>query len=264
MRQPDVILTIAGSDPSGGAGIQADLKTISALGGYAASVITAITAQNTKGVQEVSPLPASLIKAQLEAVFEDLHPRSVKVGMIYDLASATAITDILEHYQPDYVVYDPVMVSTSGRKLMEDDTIQYIKETVFPRCTLITPNLPEASLLAGTMITDSLSMKHFGKDFVQRYQTDVLIKGGHLNGSHIKDILCKTDGTTYEYDTLKVETTNLHGTGCTLSSAIATYLAQDLTPEKAIKRAKEYITNAIREAKDWHIGHGNGPLCHFF
>lgn len=264
MRQPYVILTIAGSDPSGGAGIQADIKTISALGGYAASVITAVTAQNTLGVQDVFPLPPSHIKAQLDAVFEDLYPVSVKIGMIYDKEAASVIAETLERYRPQYVVYDPVMVSTSGRILMENESVEYIKKMVFPRCTLVTPNLHEASLLANTIITDTVMMKEFGREFTRQYRTDVLIKGGHLAGNTVKDILCKTDGTVHEYDAPKILTHNLHGTGCTLSSAIATFLTRNKTPEQAVQEAGKYINRAIQEASDWHIGHGNGPLCHFF
>lgn len=264
MRQPEIILTVAGSDSSGGAGIQADIKTISALGGYAASVITAVTAQNTKGVQAVYPLPANLIKAQLEAVLEDLRPGSVKIGMVYDPAAIDTIAGALERYKPAHVVYDPVMVSTSGRKLMEDTAIEHIQELLFPRCTLVTPNLHEASLLAGQTLKDTASMSKFGQWFASRHQTNVLVKGGHLEGGLVQDILCQKDGKIREYDGQKVETPNLHGTGCTLSSAIATFLAKGYTLEKAVEEAKTYITHAIEEARDWHIGHGNGPLCHFF
>lgn len=263
MRQPEVILTIAGSDSSGGAGIQADIKTISALGGYAASAITAITAQNTMGVQDVFPLPPSQLKAQLEAVFEDLAPRSVKIGMVYDAPSVRVIAGMLDRYRPPHVVYDPVMVSTSGRQLMADETIRCIKECLFSRCTLVTPNLPEASLLAGKAVDSTEGMGDFGRYFTRRYGTDVLVKGGHLKGGQAVDVLCRKDGGRTVYEKTRIESRNLHGTGCTLSSAVATFLAQGCNPEEAVEKAESYIAKAIEEAKDWRIGKGNGPLCHF-
>lgn len=264
MRQPDVVLTIAGSDSSGGAGIQADIKTISALGGYAASIITAVTAQNTLGVQEIFPMPPNMVKKQLTAVMEDLQPKSVKIGMIYDTDTAQVITGALKKYRPTFVIYDPVMVSTSGRRLMAVSAIQYIQDELFPLCTLVTPNLNEASLLCGTTLNNTDQMKTYGKMLSMRYNTNVLIKGGHLNSCFMNDILCTTEGTCREYTTSKIISQNLHGTGCTLSSAIATILLKDIPLDKAVDEAKKYITRAIEESKEWHIGKGNGPLCHFF
>lgn len=264
MRQPEIILTIAGSDSSGGAGIQADIKTISALGGYAASVITSATAQNTRGIQDVFPLPDGIVAEQLSSVMEDLCPKAVKIGMVYDRKIVQTIVQALRYYQPAFVVYDPVMISTSGRRLMSETAIEEILDELFPLCTLITPNLHEASFLNNTPITTTEEMRQYGRLFVRRYHTNVLIKGGHLSGTLMNDILCETNGKDSEYESLKIESPNLHGTGCTLSSAIATLLAQGNSMENAVSKAKTYITDAIQEAKNWHIGKGNGPLCHFF
>lgn len=265
MRQPEIILTIAGSDSSGGAGVQADMKTISALGGYAATVITTITAQNTMGVQEVYPLPPAIVKQQLTSVMDDLHPKAIKIGMVHDESLVHVIAEAVKHYgRQAFIVYDPVMISTSGRQLMSEAAIRKIQDELFPLCTLVTPNLNEASLLNKKDITDTEGMIGYGEAFVRHYQTNVLIKGGHLSGNIMNDILYETNGEHHEYESTKIETTNLHGTGCTLSSAIATYLAQGLSLKKAVGSAKDYITNAILNAKHWHIGKGNGPLCHFF
>lgn len=264
MQQPEIILTIAGSDSSGGAGIQADIKTISALGGYAASVITAVTAQNTKGVQGILPMPAALIGQQLSSVFEDLQPQAVKIGMLVDAKAAESIVEALKTYRPAFVIYDPVMVSTSGRRLMNETAAQYVKETLFPLCTLVTPNLNEASMLCEKQLATPEEMLCGGLQLARLCKTNILVKGGHLKGNDMNDVLCQTNGSTRKYASMKIESHNLHGTGCTLSSAIATFAAQGFPLPQAIEKAKDYITNAIQHAKDWHIGQGNGPLCHFF
>ena len=174
---PSVILSIAGSDCSGGAGIQADIKTISALGGYAASVITAVTAQNTFGVQSVYPIPADMVKAQITSVMDDLQPDAVKIGMVYDAGIVASIADCLKTYRPKFIVYDPVMISTSGRRLMTEETIQIIKTELFPLCTLITPNLNEASLLREKSIADTVEMQQAARELSDKYSISVLIKG---------------------------------------------------------------------------------------
>lgn len=268
MQEPEIILTVAGSDSSGGAGIQADIKTISALGGYAASVITAVTAQNTTGVKEVFPLPVPVVRAQMEAVLSDLHPKAVKIGMIYDKDTAETLVEVLERYHPPFVVYDPVMVSTSGRRLMEENAVQYIRKTLMPLCTLVTPNRPEAVLLAsmaGKPLSNTLEQAMTDtRNLQQACKTNVLLKGGHLKGDDMKDLLCTNSSEVIVYDSPRISTRNLHGTGCTLSSAIATKLAQGLSLEHAVGQAKNYISKAIWNARNWHIGEGNGPLCHFF
>ena len=242
----EVVLTIAGSDSSAGAGIQQDLKTITAHGCYGATVITSITSQNTLGVQAALAVPAGAVASQISAVLSDLEPAAIKIGMIPNKAVAEAIVDelkpyLLQHRVP--VVYDPVMVSTSGFDLMQPDAIQYITTQLFPLCTLITPNLPEAKRLG-----DSLSHNAY------------LLKGGHAEGDVMTDVLHLPDGTQTEYSTPRITTRNLHGTGCTLSSAIASQLALGCNLQEAVSRAKAFVTAAIRRSVNVSIGHKNGPL----
>lgn len=261
---PPILLSIAGSDCSGGAGIQADIKTISALGGYAATVITAVTAQNTLGVQAVHPLPADIVRAQILSVMDDLQPAAVKIGMVHNAAIVQVIAQCLQKYRPGFIVYDPVMISTSGRRLMTEETMLTIKEELFPLCTLITPNLSEASMLTGQSISTPAEMELAARLLSRRYHTAILIKGGHLQGNEMCDVLCTYPSTTCQlYTSSKIESSNLHGTGCTLSSAIATFLAYDHSLDEAVRRAKDYISTAIRNGSALNIGHGNGPLWHF-
>lgn len=269
---PPIILSIAGSDCSGGAGIQADIKTISALGGYAASVVTAVTAQNTLGVQAVFPLPADIVRAQIESVMDDLQPAAVKIGMIHNADIARVIAECLQKYRPPFIVYDPVMISTSGRRLMAEETICTIKEELFPNCTLITPNLSEASLLCGKTVSTIAEMEQAAFLLSRQYNTSFLIKGGHLESNEMCDILYANFSSAetvapsmacIRYIHSKIESHNLHGTGCTLSSAIATFGADGNKLDEAVGYAKEYISNAINNGKSLQIGHGNGPLWHF-
>jgi len=270
---PSIILSIAGSDSSGGAGIQADIKTISALGGYAASVITAVTAQNTIGVQSVYPIPADAVRAQVTSVMDDLRPNGVKIGMIHDVKTVHVIAECLRKYHPVYVVYDPVMVSTSGQPLMRENTVQVIMQELFPLCTLITPNLHEASLLSGQTISDTDGMKRGARELSERFRTSVLIKGGHLSGDDMCDVLYERSlsNSAYPppssgcmiYSNPKIESRNLHGTGCTLSSAIALFLAEGYRIDEAVSRSKNYISQAIARGKEMRIVQGNGPLWHF-
>lgn len=259
---PPVVLSIAGSDPSGGAGIQADIKTISALGGYAAAVITAITSQNTMGVQGVYPLPPEEVSRQMASVLDDLHPTAVKIGMVHSLPIVEAIVAELKRYRPPQVVYDPVMISTSGRRLMTEETVEGICTQLFPRCTMITPNLDETSLLTGRRVDTPDDMEQAGRELAARYGCLVLVKGGHLEGDTLCDLLCSSTRVR-TYRAPRTDSSNLHGTGCTLSSAIATLLAAGHTPEEAVEGAREYISRAIERGRDLHIGHGNGPLWHF-
>lgn len=266
--RPPIVLSIAGSDCSGGAGIQADIKTISALGGYAASVITAVTAQNTVGVQAVFPLPTDLIHTQIESVMNDLQPDALKIGMVHNAANVHVIAECLQKYRPTLVVYDPVMISTSGHRLMADETIQAIKKELFPLCTLITPNLEEARLLYESPIHTVADMQQVAKELSQQYHTSFLIKGGHLEGGEMCDVFYSPSFFEEQtactlYNGLRIKSHNLHGTGCTLSSAIATFLARGNRPDEAIRQAKAYISEAIRLGKDLQIGHGNGPLWHY-
>ena len=248
----EIVLTIAGSDPSGGAGIQQDLRTIESLGCYGASVITALTTQNTLGVQSVMPVPADVVRSQLEAVLSDLDVKAIKIGQIPSAEVAHTIAETLRqqlsiiNYQLS-IVLDPVMISTSGRRLMSEDAIDIVVSELFPLCTLITPNIPEFETLSAISGFDS-----------RKY--NLLIKGGHAEGSEMADRLCLTNGTERVYTTEKIESTNLHGTGCALSSAIATSLALGFSLEEAVARGKDYVTKAIRGGKDLGIGHGNGPV----
>lgn len=263
MKHYPVILSIAGSDCSGGAGIQADIKTISALGGYAASAITAVTVQNTTGVCGVHTIPAEVIRGQIEAVMQDLRPDAVKIGMVDELITVRVVADCLRKYNPKYVVYDPVMVSSSGRKLMSDEAIRALREELFPLATLLTPNLDEVTVITGQCPAGPEQMEVAARTLSELYGTAVLIKGGHLKGEEMLDILCE-NGNSYIYKEKKIVSRNLHGTGCTLSSAIATYLAFGYTMNEAVYKAKTYLSNAIEAGKEITIGHGDGPLCHFW
>lgn len=263
MKHYPVVLSIAGSDCSGGAGIQADIKTISALGAYAASVITAVTVQNTVGVRAVHVVPAEVVYGQIEAVMEDLHPATVKIGMVSEEETVRVIIDCLRKFRPKHVVYDPVMVSTSGRKLMNDTAIEVIKKELFMLTTLLTPNLDEVEVLTGKRIVVPEEMPQVARELSAVYQTAVLIKGGHLPGNEMQDVLC-ADGNVFIYKEKKIVSKNLHGTGCTLSSSIATYLALGCTMSEAVGKAKNYLSGAIDAAKEIVVGNGNGPLCHFW
>lgn len=263
MKCYPIILSIAGSDCSGGAGIQADIKTISALGGYAASAITAITIQNTLGVQAVHTLPSEIVNKQIEAVMDDLQPNTIKIGMVDDTSIVHVIVDCIKKYNPQNIVYDPVMVSTSGRHLITEDAILEIKKELFPLVSLITPNLDEVAVLTGKTLHTQNEMTKAARELSELYNTSILIKGGHLPGDEMCDILHTLDGNTYIFKEKKIRSKNLHGTGCTLSSAIATYLAKKYPMDEAVRLSKEYINNAITAGKELNIGHGNGPLWHF-
>ncbi|WP_308762511.1 bifunctional hydroxymethylpyrimidine kinase/phosphomethylpyrimidine kinase [uncultured Bacteroides sp.] len=265
MRTYPCVLTIAGSDCSGGAGIQADIKTISALGAYAASAITAITVQNTCGVTGIHPVPPSYVKGQIEAVMDDIRPQAIKIGMINDTKIVEVIAEMLQKYQPQFVVFDPVMVSTSGCKLMEDEAIEAITTRLIPLATLITPNLSEAEILAGQKIRTVEKMQRQAKEMLKLGCRGVLVKGGHLEGGRMCDVL-QTVGeeAPHLFAAPKVDSRNTHGTGCTLSSAIATYLALGETITDAVEKAKQYVYKGIEAGKDVCIGHGHGPLNHFY
>ena len=235
-------LTIAGSDSSGGAGIQADIKTMSALGCYAASAITAITVQNTTGVSAVHAVPPEIVAGQIDAVMDDIRPLAVKVGMVNDTTTIHAIADTLRRHELKHLVVDPVMVATSGSRLMEDDAVATFCSELLPLATLLTPNIPEAEVLSGIKITDKTTMDEAGRKILTLGCRAVLIKGGHFDGT-------KTDR---------------HGTGCTLSSAITALLALGLPVEEAIGKAKQWLTEALRYGADVEIGKGHGPVNHFY
>lgn len=262
MDKKAIILSVAGSDSSGGAGIQADIKTISALGGYAATAITAITVQNTLGVQAVHPLEADLVGRQMRAVLEDLRPDAVKIGMTGNAAIIREIVRMLHRYSPRCVVYDPVMVSTSGHSLLTDDALESIRTCLLPKVSLATPNLQEAEVLLQQPVRTVEEMEEAACFLQKKYGCAFLIKGGHLSGHEVCDVLY--DGNELNiFGGLRIRSTNLHGTGCTLSSAIATFLAQGASMYEAVEQSKEYIAHAIEAGQDLGIGRGNGPLWHF-
>ena len=271
-KQTYKVLSIAGSDPSGGAGIQADIKAITALGGYAASAITALTIQNTLGVTGILAVPPSVVTEQIACIMEDIAPQSIKIGMVKDVAIVRCIAGSIQKYRPAFIVYDPVMVSTSGHRLIDDDVIETIEQELMPRVSLITPNMHEAEVLLRRKIEGIAEMEAAAKELASRYRIHVLIKGGHLQGDGMCDILACPNGMLSHFTESKIETRNLHGTGCTLSSAIATLVAQKLiegnqilTDEmlvSCIGQAKKYVTSAILEGSKRNIGKGNGPLWH--
>lgn len=265
MNTPSIVLTIAGSDCSGGAGIQADIKAISALGSYAASVITSVVAENTVGVQAIHPIPTDMVVQQIESVMDDLHPVAIKIGMVCDKEIASAIARSIDKYHPAWVVFDPVMVATSGDKLMTDDIIETLCNELLPKASLITPNLHEARILLGKNIKGLDEMEKGASVLAKTYGCSVLIKGGHLEEGEMCDVLYDVqEQQCFHFNAPKIESRNLHGTGCTLSSAIATMLAQGHPMKEAIALAKDYVTQAIDAAKNMNIGHGHGPLWHFY
>ena len=265
MKRYPIVLSIAGSDSSGGAGIQADLKAISALGAYAATAITAITVQNTMGVLAIHAIPPEYVKGQIEAVMDDLSPDAIKIGMINDINIVRVIAECICKYNPKHVVFDPVMVSTSGSKLIEDEAIKVLTEELMPLTDLITPNLDEVNVLTGKKIQNLTEMKTAARKLLEFGSKAVLVKGGHLEGSEMYDVLqLKSNEEPIIFTSKHIDSKNVHGTGCTLSSSIATFLALGYTMEQAVKLAKKYIDGAIEAGKDIFIGHGNGPLNHFY
>ncbi len=253
------VLTIAGSDCSGGAGIQADLKTMTALGVYGMSVITALTAQNTTGVYGIAEIDSAFVAQQIDAVFTDIRPDAVKIGMAASSALIRTISEKLKEYGAGNIVVDPVMVSTSGSRLLEPDAVSVLISELIPLADIITPNIPEAEVLSGIVITDREQMRDAGQIIVKAAGTDTLIKGGHLSES-ADDLLVKRDGTEKWFKAVRIDSPNTHGTGCTLSSAIACGLAGGLSAEESVEKAKAYIIDALKSGLD--IGKGRGPLDH--
>jgi hydroxymethylpyrimidine/phosphomethylpyrimidine kinase len=258
-----VALTIAGSDSSGGAGIQADLKTFAALGVYGASVITALTAQNTLRVSGIHQVPAEFVTAQIDAVFSDLAVGAVKIGMVAQLSSIDAIAAGLKRWSPKHVVLDPVMVATSGDRLLASEAIEALRSKLIPCASIITPNLPEAAALLGEPVAESeAAVEHQGKRLLAMGCRAVLIKGGHGEGAESIDYLIDPQGTR-ALAAPRVATKNTHGTGCSLSSAIAAGLAKGEGLETAVRNAKAWISAAISAADRFSVGHGHGPIHHF-
>jgi len=262
MRIPNV-LSIAGSDPSGGAGIQADLKTFAALGVYGMAAISGLTAQNTRGVSAIQPLPAAFVAAQIDAVFEDIRVDAVKLGMLGEADVVTAVADCLRRWQPPVIVLDPVMLAKSGAALLAESAVESLRRQLLPLATIITPNLPEAGALLGVPAPADLpAMRQAARALHALGPAWVLLKGGHLPGEDCTDLL--HDGREFvEFPGRRIPTAHTHGTGCTLSAAIAAGLARGLAMPRAVAQAKAYLTAAIAAADSLDVGHGHGPVQHF-
>ena len=254
------ILTIAGSDPCGGAGIQADIKTISALGGYAMAAITALTVQNTRQVYEVHPVDAELVAAQVRAVLADITPDAIKVGMMGSAEIALQLTRIFAEYNEIPLILDPVILSTSGHSLLEDTGVDILISDIFPHLDLLTPNLAEATFLTGTDPIETIEdMIRAAEKLCAMGPKAVLVKGGHLTGDILTDILVTGEGVS-EFSSPKIATDNTHGTGCTLAAAIAVGMGQGMDVNRAVLRGHDYVQKAIMNAPGY--GHGKGPLNH--
>lgn len=262
---PPITLSIAGSDSSGGAGIQADIKAISATGSYACTVITATTAQNTHGVTDVHPIPPTHIEAQLDAVFSDLNIQAVKIGMLADAEIIKVVASKLRQYQPKIIVLDPVMVATSGDRLLQNHAIETLESELFPLVSVMTPNLPEAATLLGcpTPVSQQEALALI-PELKLLSTAAILLKGGHLLDSPESIDWLITPKQLIPYASPRIATRNTHGTGCTLSSALASFLAQGYELEIAVQRAKDYITQAITYADNLEVGCGHGPVHHFY
>lgn len=262
MYKYPTVLTIAGTDPSGGAGIQADLKTFAALGCYGMSVITALVAQNTCGVRAIHSVPPDFVKAQLLAVLEDIEPDAIKIGMVHSVELVDTIAGVLANYPSIPIIFDPVMIATSGHRLIEEDTIAAIVSKLFPLARLITPNMDEASLLAGIPVKTINDMYEASALIMAMKPKALLLKGGHLQSEKLTSMLVDNNGLVQEYYSDKIVTKNMHGSGCTLSSAIAAFIARGFSLTDAVAEAQDYVHGAIYHAADVVCGKGNGPLNH--
>ncbi len=263
MADIPIALTIAGSDSGGGAGIQADLKAFSANKVYGASVITALTAQNTLGVTGVHDVPPEFVTAQLDAVFSDLDVKAVKIGMLSQVPVIEAVAEALKKHQIKSIVFDPVMVATSGDLLLASDAVDAVKSILMPLADVITPNLFEAAELTGKSVAKSLDdMRSQGNQLIEDGAKSVLVKGGHSGTGDCVDLLVQSDGEK-EFKAPRIDTSNTHGTGCSLSSAIAAQLAHGKSLEQAVSEAKDWLTGAISAADDLNVGKGSGPVHHF-
>ncbi|MEE0977255.1 MAG: bifunctional hydroxymethylpyrimidine kinase/phosphomethylpyrimidine kinase [Bacteroidales bacterium] len=259
------VLTIAGSDSGGGAGIQADIKAISAMGCYASSAITAVTVQNTLGVQAVHPIPLDILEGQIDAILSDIGADAIKIGMLHSTKVVNLVAEMIEKYGIRNVVLDPVMVSTSGHKLIEDDAIESIKNRLIPLSRVITPNIPEAEILSGCKISSEQDFEQVAKKLSFNKSVSVLLKAGHLDNDCLVDYFYNVeDNTITLLPSKRVQTKNTHGTGCTLSSAFASALARGENLTLAAKSAKKYIEQAIVSGAEYEIGHGHGPVNHGF
>ena len=259
MKTKSKILIIAGSDSSGGAGIQADIKTVTALGSYAMTAVTAVTAQNTKGINGITPIPTKNVQKQIVMVLEDLGADAVKIGMLHNVSIIKCVYKILKKYKLKKIVLDPVMIAKGGARLINKSSVKYLKKLLIPLADLVTPNIPEAEVLTGYSISNKQDMIRAGKKILSMGTKSVLIKGGHLKNKMIFDILA-TKKEIKIFKKRKIRTKNTHGTGCTLSSALATCLSQKKNVVKSCKISLRYVDKAIISAPDY--GKGFGPLNH--
>lgn len=258
------VLSIAGSDSGGGAGIQADLKTFSALGCYGMTAITAITAQNTQGVRAIHGVPPAILQAQIAAVVEDIGVDAVKIGMLHSPEVVQVVADAIRRYQLPHVVLDPVMVATSGDRLMASETVQVLVRELFALAQVVTPNLDEAALLLGYAIDGPQALEAAAHALLGLGAPAVLLKGGHLVGDTVVDVLVQREGLPLRLQSPRIATANSHGTGCTLSSALAVYLALGYSLPQAVEQARGYIFGAIAAGAGVRTGHGHGPLNHAY
>jgi len=258
------VLTIAGFDGSGGAGIQADIKTFSALGCFATSVLTALPVQNTQGVRKIYSIPEQAVADQIEAILDDIFPAAIKIGMVHTPQLVDTIVNTLSKYAKIPIVFDPVMVATSGHHLIEEETIAALVQKLFPIADVITPNMDEASILANMQVRTLDDMYIAGEKILNMGCKSILLKGGHQETDMITSLYFDKTGKVYTFETEKFETNNTHGSGCTLSSAIAAYIAQGKDLYNAVSMGQKYVFEAIKSGKDIEIGKGNGPLNHFF
>lgn len=258
------VLTIAGFDGSGGAGIQADIKTTSALGCYSTSVLTALPVQNTQGVRKIYPIPVEAVADQIKAILEDIVPDAIKIGMVHTPQLVETIVTTLAEYKKIPIVFDPVMVATSGHRLIEEETIVALTEMLFPIADVITPNMDEAAILADMNVETLEDLYAAGIKIKKLGCKTILLKGGHQETSTITSLFYDENEHFHSFETLKFNTSNTHGSGCTLSSAIAAYIAQGKTLYEAVSLGQQYVYHAIENGIDVQTGLGNGPLNHFF
>lgn len=265
MRKYKVALSIAGSDPSGGAGLQADLKTFSACGCYGATAVVAVVDENTEGVTGVHPVPVNFVVGQIRSVMDDIGADAVKIGMLHSSELIVAVRETLGRYDIRNIVLDPVMVATSGDPLLEEDAVGTLKNVLVPFARVITPNIPEAEILLGERIQSQDDLPECARMLSQDGKVSVLLKAGHLSDEKLVDVFynAETD-EILKLESRRLDTKNTHGTGCTLSSAVASFLARGYSLNDAVRSAKDYITRAIEAGGRYEIGHGHGPVHHFF
>lgn len=264
MKRYPIVFSITGSDSIGGAGAQADIKTISALGAYAASAITAITVRNTTGLKAIHSVPQDSIKEQIEAVMEDIIPDIVKLGLLNDVETIRTVADCVRKYHPQYVVYDPIILDPEGFRFMPDEVIEVIEEELLPFVNLVVINRREAELLTKLEVDSVDKVKEAAKILNKKFRLSVLIKGGNLCGCNMCDILRTPADEEWIFKGSKIDSLNTHGAGCTFSAAIATYLALGNNIQEAVSKGKEFVRGTIMHSKDVSLGSGEGPVCHNF